>query len=508
MDRRRQGVHFSPGDYLTHLTVPTHLRHLGVKRLTLDPSLMYMDPGFRRDLPDLLNGLDAFLPSLMEAEAFFGLSGCGCGRWPRRSSGWVARWSSSSAARTARRSWTARPGSAGTFQPIRSSQTMSRGPGMRTVAGSWPASFRRAIRSKPRSEGSVSSSLVIEGTGALFALEALPGLPQARLHALPSGRGQGLEDGYRKDRRPSSRDQRIPSPTFDEQERAEFVRDQFRRAGLDEVHIDSSGNVVARRGEPSAPGVLVSAHLDSVFTRDAVWPARRDGDWLRGPGIGDNALGVAALVELAADLREALPRSCVWFAGTVGEEGLGNLRGIGRPRRTLPQSGKRLPGHRGDVAWKRVPHRTPARRLRISVRTPGGHSWTHAGRPSATHELIRLAEQVLRFPLPSQPRTTMNIGRLGGGTAINAIASSASMEIDLRSEDEQVAAAMEAAVAKHAETLAAPDVQVFTESIGTRPGGGILLPITRWSSPRSAVCKPRGSRMCGAGPARRTQARP
>ncbi len=267
--------------------------------------------------------------------------------------------------------------------------------------------------------------------------------------------------------------QRIPSPTFDEQERAEFVRDQFQRAGLDEVHIDPTGNVVARRGEPSEPGVLVSAHLDSVFTRDAVWPARREGDWLRGPGIGDNALGVAALVELAADLRQALPGICMWFAGTVGEEGLGNLRGMStlvnryrsRVSAYLVIEGMSL----GNVYHTGL----PARRLRISVRTPGGHSWTHSGRPSATHELIRLAEQVLRFPVPSQPRTTMNIGRLGGGTAINAIASSASMEIDLRSEDEQVAAALEAAVARHAETLAAPDVQVFTESIGTRPGGGI-----------------------------------
>ncbi len=267
--------------------------------------------------------------------------------------------------------------------------------------------------------------------------------------------------------------QRIPSPTFDEQDRAEFVRDQFRRAGLDEVHIDPTGNVVARRGEPSKPGILVSAHMDSVFARDAVWPARRDGDWLRGPGIGDNALGVAALVELAADLREALPHSCVWFAGTVGEEGLGNLRGM---RALVERFRSRVSAYLviEGMSLGNVYHTgLPARRLRIIVRTPGGHSWTHAGRPSATHELIRLAEQVLRFPLPSQPRTTLNIGRLGGGTAINAIASSASMEIDLRSEDEQVAAALEAAVAKHAETLAAPDVQVFTESIGTRPGGGI-----------------------------------
>jgi len=267
--------------------------------------------------------------------------------------------------------------------------------------------------------------------------------------------------------------QRIPSPTFDEHERAEYLRDRFQHAGLDDIQIDAAGNVVARRGDPREPGVLVSAHLDSVFARDAVWPARQDGGWLRGPGIGDNALGVAAVVELATELRQALPGACVWMAGTVGEEGLGNLRGMtalverlrSRVSAYLVLEGMSL----GNVYHTGL----PARRLRISVRTPGGHSWTHAGRASATHELIRLAEQILRFPLPSQPRTTMNIGRLGGGTAINAIASTAAMEVDLRSEDEQVAARLEAAVAKLAEALAAPDVQVFTESIGTRPGGGI-----------------------------------
>lgn len=267
--------------------------------------------------------------------------------------------------------------------------------------------------------------------------------------------------------------QRIPSPTFDEHERAEYLRDQWLQIGLDQVEIDSTGNALSRQGDPSGPAVLVSAHLDSVFARDATWPARREGDCLRGPGIGDNALGVAALVELAVDLRHTLPGTCVWFAGTVGEEGLGNLRGM---RALVERFRSRVSSYLvlEGMSLGNVYHTgLPARRLRISVRTPGGHSWTHAGQPSAAHELIRLAERILRFPLPSQPRTTLNIGRLGGGTAINTIAATASMEVDLRSEDEQVAAAMEMAVTKLAEALTAPGIQVFTESIGTRPGGGI-----------------------------------
>jgi acetylornithine deacetylase/succinyl-diaminopimelate desuccinylase-like protein len=115
----------------------------------------------------------------------------------------------------------------------------------------------------------------------------------------------------------------------------------------------------------------------------------------------------------------------------------------------------------------------PARRLRITLQTPGGHSWTHAGQPSANHELVRIAERLLQLPLPAHPRTTLNIGVLEGGTAINAIAAGASMELDLRSEDEAVVASLEASVVQHAAALAAPDVQVRCESIGSRPGGGI-----------------------------------
>jgi len=267
--------------------------------------------------------------------------------------------------------------------------------------------------------------------------------------------------------------QRIPAPTSDEHERAEFVRSEFVRAGLKDPEIDTAGNVLGCIGDPDAPALLVSAHMDSVFARDAIRPARREGNRLTGPGIGDNALGVAALIGLARDLPTASIGTPVWLAGTVGEEGLGNLRGM---RAIVQRFGSRASAYLviEGMSLASIYHLgLPARRLRITVRTAGGHSWTHAGQPSATHELVKLAERLLRIPLPARPRTAVNIGLMEGGTAINAIAAHASLELDLRSEDEAVASALEKSVAQLAASLATPEVRVQCESVGSRPGGGI-----------------------------------
>jgi len=267
--------------------------------------------------------------------------------------------------------------------------------------------------------------------------------------------------------------QAIPSPTFEEGARASYLHSQFARLGLEQVHLDVVGNVLGRLGPGDAPALVACAHLDSVFPRIEVIPARRNGGRVCGPGIGDNALGLAALLELAYDLSHQPFDGCVWLAGTVGEEGLGNLRGIhslmegfgAQVRAYVVIEGMSL----GNVYHTGL----PARRLRIRVHTRGGHSWTHAGRPSAVHEIIHLAHRLLMIPLPSTPRSSLNLGRLEGGMAINAIAAHASLEVDLRSEDENIVAGLEAAVLVQASGQATADVEVESESVGSRPGGGI-----------------------------------
>ena len=267
--------------------------------------------------------------------------------------------------------------------------------------------------------------------------------------------------------------QSIPSPTFDERERAVEFQARLMASGWVPVHLDPVGNVLGRLGDASAPAVVVCAHLDSVFSRPEHRHARRAQDSLSGPGIGDNALGLAVLLELASDLQASPPAACIWLAATVGEEGLGNLRGMYALVESLRSQACAYVVVEG-MTLGHVYHRgLPARRLRVSVRTSGGHSWTHAGRPSAVHEIIRLANRLIQLPLPSRPRTTLNLGRLEGGTAINAIAAHASLELDLRSEDENVVAGLESAVIQQAQSQASPEVQVECAAIGSRPGGGL-----------------------------------
>ncbi|MFW5685252.1 MAG: M20/M25/M40 family metallo-hydrolase, partial [Spirochaetota bacterium] len=169
-----------------------------------------------------------------------------------------------------------------------------------------------------------------------------------------------------------------------------------------------------------------------------------------GPGIGDNSLGVAALLALAtaygAAAREARdgeaelvrPACDIWLVANAGEEGLGDLRGI---RTALDHVRSRTPRGVGaaivleGLALGGVYHRgIGVKRFRLEVRTPGGHSWADFGSPSAVHELLLRLARIVKLKIPSAPRSSINVGTIEGGTSINSIASHARAEIDLRSE--------------------------------------------------------------------------
>jgi len=268
--------------------------------------------------------------------------------------------------------------------------------------------------------------------------------------------------------------QQIPAPTFQEQARVAFVRERFLAEGGMQVEEDGAGNVLACLvGMGRSGPLVVSAHLDTVFPLDANLRVQRDSDRVYGAGIGDNALGVAALFGLAWLLKERnlnLPGD-LWLAATVGEEGLGNLKGMtslverfgNTPLAYLVLEGMSL-GH--------VYHRgLGVRRERISIRTEGGHSWTDYGNPSAVHELARLATRLTGIPLPGKPRCTLNVGKITGGTSINTIAAEAWLELDLRSESAEALEHLSQTVEKICADFRSPGIQVDVELIGSRPAG-------------------------------------
>ncbi len=228
--------------------------------------------------------------------------------------------------------------------------------------------------------------------------------------------------------------QAIPAPPFGEAKRAAFILDAFSEIGLAQAELDHAGNVLGCVPGGSPPPLVVSAHLDSVFPAQEVIPASLSEGRLVGPGIGDNALGVAVLTELGRDLLEHPPGCPVWLVANVGEEGLGNLRGM---RAVLDRFSGYVRGYLvlEGMALGHVYHRAlPSERFRIEVETPGGHSWIHYGRPSATHLLIEALHRLLSLPLPQEPRSSFNIGSLRGGTGVNRLAEQAACEIEFRSE--------------------------------------------------------------------------
>ena len=293
--------------------------------------------------------------------------------------------------------------------------------------------------------------------------------------------------------------QQIPAPSFHEAERAGFVRALFTEEGLQGVEIDSTGNVYACFGSDRQPTtvkgqpLIVSAHLDTVFPLGVDLSVRRDRESILAPGIGDNSLGVAGLFGLVWELRKRrlpLPGD-LWLVADVCEEGLGNLHGMQavverfEPRRK--QSARRSGPPRTrtgttplayiiieGMALGQVYQRgLGVRRYRLSVRTAGGHSWIDYGQPSAVHELTALSTRITALELPRQPRTTLNVGIISGGSSINTIAAEAMLELDLRSENSITLDDLVRQVEQIVCPAQKPGVVVELEAIGQRPAGEI-----------------------------------
>lgn len=269
--------------------------------------------------------------------------------------------------------------------------------------------------------------------------------------------------------------QQVPAPTFEEGERAEFVRAKFSEAGLSDVEIDATGNVYGRwRGGDAAP-LVVSAHLDTVFPREIDLSAKRDAKRVFAPGIGDNSMGVAALLGLAWTLRARgfRPRGDIWFAANTCEEGLGDLRGM---KAVVDRFGANVTGYLvlEGAALGHVYHRgVGVHRYKIVAKAAGGHAWSDYGQPSAIHELAALTSRIAALELPKSPRTTLNVGKIIGGTSINTIAGEASLELDMRSESPAALTGLVAAVDALIEAANRPEVRIEAKTIGARPAGEI-----------------------------------
>ncbi len=274
----------------------------------------------------------------------------------------------------------------------------------------------------------------------------------------------------------------IPAPPFGEEKRGLEFKNIFTKLGLLNVRIDAIGNVLGERpGKGPRPHLVFAAHLDTVFPIETDVKVRREGTWLHGPGIGDDCRGLAVIIGVVRAMNEAkvVTEGPITFVANVGEEGLGDLRGTkalfsdtlkGKIDRFVSVDGTGLGmTHVGVGSF----------RYRLAYKGPGGHSYGHFGRVNPIHALGRAIAMVSEFQVASEPKTTFNVGRIGGGTSVNSIAFEAWAEVDMRSHDKASLDAL------HTKFLAAADAAALAEnkrwsdgtitvekkSVGIRPPG-------------------------------------
>ncbi|MFB4160988.1 M20/M25/M40 family metallo-hydrolase [Geomicrobium sp. JSM 1781026] len=274
----------------------------------------------------------------------------------------------------------------------------------------------------------------------------------------------------------------IPAPPFKEKLRASYMIQAFENYGLEDVEQDVEGNVTGLyRGSSDHPLLVVSAHMDTVFSEGTDTTVRRDKERLYAPGIFDDTRGLAEMLSIIRALQKSQVQTdgSILFVATVGEEGIGNLRGV-----------KALFDHRSDICGfisidgtnvgRLVYEATGSRRYKIEYTATGGHSYGDFGLPSATHAAGRAIATIADHKLPAQPKTTFTVGEIHGGTAINAIASSAHFLLDMRStsiaaldtlESEVLDACRRAAEQENFHWEAGDDVKVDITCIGERPAG-------------------------------------
>ncbi|HLU83683.1 MAG TPA: M20/M25/M40 family metallo-hydrolase [Trueperaceae bacterium] len=261
------------------------------------------------------------------------------------------------------------------------------------------------------------------------------------------------------------------APTFHEERRAELIWRLWQEAGHTPKR-DSAGNVLCEIAGGTGPRVVLAAHLDSVFGPEVAVSVHREPGRLRGPGVGDNAASLAVITRLLQDLSVAPVRPRLLVAATVGEEGVGDLKGA---RRLVEDLGEcdhfvAVDGHLGVMTHRAV----GSVRYETVFTGPGGHSWGDYPGPSAVHAAGAAVARLAAIDVPSDPRSSLNVGQLWGGTSINAIAERAGFNLDLRSVDPEALArlvtAAKAAVGKAAKESGCPfEMQL----IGERPAATV-----------------------------------
>lgn len=278
----------------------------------------------------------------------------------------------------------------------------------------------------------------------------------------------------------------IPAPPFKEKIRAEYYLKRMQELGFKDAAIDSEGNVIAlRKGTGGGrPKLVVSAHLDTVFPEGVDVTVKEKDGVINAPGIGDDSRGLAALLSLVKAMNENAVATVgdLLVVGTVGEEELGNLRGV----KALFRDHRDIDGFisiDGLGISRVVNQSTGSHRYEMTFKGPGGHSFQEFGLPSAIHAMGRAIAKISELQTPSEPKTTFTVGTVSGGTSVNAIAAEARMAVDMRSNsteellklEEKLLGLVKQAVVEENARWNSDKISVEIKLIGDRPAGIVSM---------------------------------
>ena len=297
---------------------------------------------------------------------------------------------------------------------------------------------------------------------------------------------QQVLEFLKKDDAPTLRDQveltEIPSPPFKEAVRAAEFLKRMSAVGFADARMDAEGNVIAvRKGSGGGPVLVLSAHLDTVFPEGTDVKVKIKGDRYEAPGIYDDGRGLAALLSIGRAFKQNDIKTTgdIIFVATVGEEELGDLRGV----KALFRDNKSIDGFislDGTDIERVINQATGSRRYRIIYTGPGGHSFSAFGLPSAAHALGRAIAKISEVRTPASPKTTFTVGTLKGGTSVNAIAADAELGLDMRSNSSEELTKLENRIMALARQAADEEnkrwgdkevIKVEFKLVGDRPAG-------------------------------------
>ncbi len=313
-----------------------------------------------------------------------------------------------------------------------------------------------------------------------------PAVDQAYTQLLAAPAVKQLLDAVKADHERSIDDLKmlteIEAPPFKEQKRAEAFLARLKALGLADARIDAEGNVIGvRKGTGNGPTLLISAHLDTVFPAGTDVKVKEHDGKLHAPGISDDTRGLSVLLSWLKVLNDNKVQTVgnLMFVGNVGEEELGNLRGMKVIFRDQPDIDGMVglePAADGNV----LVLGTASHRYEVTFKGPGGHSYAAFGQvPSAIHGMGRAIAKIADIKTPSFPKTTFTVGTVSGGTSVNTIAPDARMAVDIRSDDmgalldteKKVLAAIDEAVADENKRWSVTTLSASSKLIGDRPGG-------------------------------------